>query len=187
VFRQAPKEQEARASLGGDSVPAFARLNVGLDTPRGDYQMKILVKDIASGREQSLTRNLKVAAKDFALVRTTVTLDTEGHYPAAVFACGQGVWVQSSAVGLGRGRDKKPAVVFEMRVLDESGRSTLAKPVTGTPPKDLPANLSGLPLAFPLTLNRPGKFTIELQAVDQISGKKARMSFPILVQAAPKG
>lgn len=182
VFRQTPKEQEARASLGGASVPAFARLNVGLDTPRGDYQMKITVKDLASSRQQSLTRDLKVLAKDFALVRTTVTLDTEAHYPAAVFACGQGVWVQSSAVGFGQGRDKKPNVVFEVRVLDDSGRPTLAKAVTGTPPKDLPDNLSGLPMAFPLTLNRPGKFTVELQASDLVGGKKFKMSFPIVVQ-----
>jgi len=187
VFRQTPKEQEAHASLGGSSVPAYARLEVGLDTPRGDYQMKITVKDLATGREESLTRGLKVLAKDFALVRTTVTLDTDAHYPAAVFTCGQGVWVQSSAVGFAQGGGKKPALVFEMRVLDESGRPTLAKPVTGTPPKEIANNLSGLPLAFPLTLNRPGKFTVELQASDQVSGKKTRITIPIFVQAAPKG
>jgi hypothetical protein len=186
VFRQAPKEQEARASLGGASVPAYARLDVGVDTPRGDYQMKITVKDLASGQEQSFTRRLKVLAKDFALVRTTVTLDTEAHYPAAVFACGQGVWVHSSAVGFAQDGGKKPNVVFEMRVLDDSGRPTLAKPVTGTPPKDLPDKLSGLPMAFPLTLNRPGKFTVELQASDQVSGKKVKTSFPIVVQGPAK-
>lgn len=184
VFRQVPKEQEARASLGGNTVPAYAFLSVGLDTPAGDYRMKVTVKDLATGSEQSLNRDLKVLAKDFALVRTTVMLDPESHYPAAVFACGQGVWVHCSAVGFASGRDKKPDVVFEMRVLDESGRPTLAKSVTGAPPKDAPENQSGLPMAFPLTLNRAGKFTIELQAADRISGKKAKMSFPIVVQAA---
>jgi hypothetical protein len=184
VFRQEAKEQEARASLGGDSMPAYAHLSVGLDTPPGDYQMKIVVKDLASEQEQSLSHTLKVLPKAFALVRTTVTLDPEAHYPAAVFACGQGVWVQASAVGFARGRDKQPNVVFEMRVRDESGKPTLANPVVGTPPKDLPANLSGLPMGFPLTLNRPGKFTVELQATDRISGKKATTSFGIVVQGA---
>src|SRR5262249_54108671 len=184
VFRQEAKEQEARASLAGDRVPAYALLSVGLNTPPGDYRMKVIVKDVSTGREQSLSRDLKVLAKEFALVRTTVTLDPEAHYPAAVFSCGQGVWVQSSAVGFTRGNDKKPEVLFELRVLDESGRPTLMNPVTGTPPKDVPDNLSGLPMAFPLTLNRPGKFTIELQAADRISGKKTKMSFPIVVQGA---
>jgi hypothetical protein len=186
VFRQQAKEQEARASLGGASVPAYAHLSVGLDTPPGEYRMKVVVKDLATGQEQSLNRNIKVLPKDFALVRTTVTLDPEAHYPAAVFACGEGVWVQSSAVGFARGRDKQSDVVFEMRVLDASGKPTLANAVTGTPPKNLPADLSALPMGFPLTLNRPGKFTVELQATDRISGKKATMSFPIVVQGAEK-
>jgi hypothetical protein len=111
-----------------------------------------------------------------------VTLDEEAHYPLAVFTCGQAVWVHTSAVGFARGRDKQPDVVFQMRVLDESGKPTLAKAVTDTLAEDLPANLSGLPMAFLLTLNRPGKFTVELQANDHISGKKTKMSFPILVQ-----
>lgn len=184
MFRQEAKEQEARASLGGDRVPAYAHLSVGLDTPPGDYRMKVAVKDLAGGREANLSRDVKVLPRDFALVRTTTTVDPEAHYPAAVFACGQGVWVHSSAVGFARGANKQPDVVFEMRVLDESGKPTLAEAVTGTPPKDLPADLSGLPLAFPLTLNRAGKFTVELQATDRISGKKAKMSFPIVVQGA---
>jgi hypothetical protein len=182
VFRQAAKEQEARASLGGNSVPAYAFLSVGLDTPPADYRLKVIVKDLTTGQENSLSRDLKVLAKDFALVRTTVTVDPEAHYSAATFVNGQGVWVHCSTVGFGGGQ--KPDVVFEMRVLDESGRPTLAKAVTGAPPKDLPQNLSGLPMAFPLTLNRSGKFTVELQAADRISGKKAKTSFSIVVQGA---
>jgi hypothetical protein len=187
VFRQQAKEQEARASLGGDSVPAYAHLSIGLDTPPGQYQLKVTVKDLASGQEQSLSRNVRVKAKDFALVRTTVTLDPEANYPAAVFACGQGVWVHCSAVGFGRGPDKQPDVSYEMRVLDDSGKPTLANAVTGAHPKGLPGDLSGLPMGFPLTLNRSGRFTVELQATDRISGKKATMSFPIVVQSAGAG
>lgn len=184
VFRQAAKEQEVHASLGGDRIPAYAHLSVGLDTPPGDYRMKVIVEDVASGRKQSLTRSLKVLAKDLALVRTTVTLDEDAHYPLAVFTCGQTVWVHTSAVGFARGRDKPPDVAFQMRVLDEAGKPTLAKAVTDMIDEDLPAKLSALPMAFLLTLNRPGKFTVELQASDRISGKKTKMSFPILVQGA---
>jgi hypothetical protein len=184
VFRQTAKEQEARASLGGDRVPAYGQLSVGLDTPPGDYRMKVIVKDVASGREQSLSRDLKVSAKDFALVRTSATLDPDAQYPTSAFVCGQGVWVHTSAVSFARDANKNPNVVFEMRVLDESGKPTLANPVTGEPPKGLPATLSGLPMGFPLTLNRPGKFTVELQAMDRIGGKKAKVTFPLVVQGA---
>jgi hypothetical protein len=183
VFKQDPKPNQAQISLGGDSAPGYASLSVGLDTPAGDYQFKVTVKDTISGKEQSLTRNVKVLPRDFALVRATASVDTEAQYPAAVFACGQGVWVHCSAVGFLRNPgDKQPNVVYEIRVLDESGKPTLPKPVTNAVNKDVPANLSGLPMAFPLSLNRAGKFTVELLATDQLSGKKAKTSFPITVQ-----
>lgn len=182
VFRQAAKEQEVHASLGGGRVPACTHLSVGLDTPPGEYRMKVVVKDLASGQEQTLTRKLKVLPRDFAVVRTTVALDEDAHYPAAALVCGQAVWVHTSVVGFGRGRDKRPDVVLQMRVFDESGKPTLAGAVADRFAEDAPASLTGLPMALPLTLNRPGKFTVELQAHDQVSGKKARMSFPLVVQ-----
>lgn len=185
LFKQNPKDTEARTSLGGSSVPAYATLNVGLDTQPGDYEFKVTVKDLASGKQQDLTRNFKVLPKDFALVRAMASVDTDAQYPAAIFACGQGVWLHCSAVGFTRGgADKQPNVVFEMRVLDDGGKPTLAKPITNTVSKGIPAKELALPMAFPLSLNRPGKFTIELQATDQGSGKKAKISFPITVQAA---
>jgi hypothetical protein len=184
IFQQAAKEQEAPASLGGDCVPGYARLDVGLNTPPGNYRLKLIVKEPSSGREIALLRNIKVLPKGFALVRTTVSPDVDALYPAASFASGQAVWVHTSAVGFGRDRGKKANVVFEMRVLDDAGRPTLAQAVTGTPPKDLPNDLSGLPMGFPLTLNRPGKFTVELQAIDRVSGKTAKTSIPLVVQGA---
>ncbi|HWG47887.1 MAG TPA: hypothetical protein VN688_34305 [Gemmataceae bacterium] len=185
LFKQLPKDLEAKTSLGGVSVPAYATLNVGLETPPGDYQFKITVKDRASGKEQSLSRKFKVLPKDFALVRTQTSLDTDGQYPAAVFASGQGAWVHCSAVGFERGgAGKQPNIVFEMRVLDDTGKPTLARPVTSTIDKGIPADKVAVPMAFPLSLNRAGKFTIEIAAIDQGSGKKAKMSFPITVQSA---
>jgi hypothetical protein len=37
---------------------------------------------------------------------------------------------------------------------------------------------------FLLSLNRPGKFTVELRATDQVSKKKAKLSFPLTVLPA---
>ena len=49
--------------------------------------------------------------------------------------------------------------------------------------KDVPAKAPVVPMAFPLSLNRPGKFTVELLARDEISGKTAKTSFPISVHS----
>ncbi len=184
LFKQVPQDLEVKTSLGGVVVPGFAKLNVGLDTPPGDYQFKLTVKDLASAKEQSLTRNVKVLPRDFALVRASTSVDPDGQYPAAVFAAGQGVWVHGHAVGFARsGAGGQPNVVFEMRVLDENGRPTLSRPVTSTINKGIPAKEAALPMAFPLTLNRAGKFTVELLATDQASGKKTKTSFPLIVRA----
>lgn len=185
LFKQAPQKSEAKMALGGNRVPAYAQISVGLNTLAGDYGYKITVKDLISGKEKSITRSAKVTGKDFALVRTAVSADLDGQYPVIAFASGQGIWVSCSAVGFERDRaSKQPNVAFEIRVLDDRGEPIHKKPTTNTVNKDVPENGSAIPMAFPLSLNRPGKFTVELLANDQISGKKAKTSFPITVQPA---
>jgi hypothetical protein len=47
--------------------------------------------------------------------------------------------------------------------------------------KDVPDGAQQLPLQFLLSLNRPGKFVVELSATDQVTGKKAKLTFPLKV------
>jgi hypothetical protein len=186
-FRANPRDLEATASLGGSSVPSSAPLIIGLDTKPDFYQFKVQVKDLVSGKEQRLTRTILVLPKDFALVRVTASADADGQYPMAFVASGSKIWAKCSAVAFERDRvGNQPNVVFEMRVLNEAGKPTLPNPATKTVNKGIPAKDMTLPIAFPLTLNRPGNFTIELQATDQISGKKTKASFPITVFSTQK-
>jgi hypothetical protein len=188
LFKQQPQSAETQVSLGGNRVAAYAYFSVGVDAPAGEYGFKIVVKDLASGKEKSVSRTVKVLPKDFALVRAAISSDVDGRYPSAVLGCGQGVWVHCSAVGFERDRnDKQPHVVFEIRVRDQDGKPVCHKPTTNVVNKDVSEKQSGLPMAFPLSLNRPGKFTVELLASDRISGKKAKISFPISVQSGPRG
>lgn len=186
LFQRTPEKSEAKISLGGNRVPAYAQISVGLDTPPGDYGYKITVKDLLSGKSNSIKGTAKVAAKDFALVRTSVSVDLDGEYPAIVYGAGQGIWVRTSAVGFGRGGAKQPQVAFSLRVLDQRGQPIYDKPLTNTISKDVPEKAPVIPMAFPLSLNRPGKFTVELSANDEISGKKAKISFPITVHDVPQ-
>jgi hypothetical protein len=45
----------------------------------------------------------------------------------------------------------------------------------------VPANFLAVPMTFPLTLNRPGKFTVEVTATDGTSRETAKLTFPIKV------
>ena len=59
---------------------------------------------------------------------------------------------------------KQPNVAFEIRVLDERGEPIHSKPTTNAINKDVPEQAVAIPMGFALTLNRPGKFTVELLA-----------------------
>ncbi len=60
----------------------------------------------------------------------------------------------------------------------------MVKPVVGTVDKDVPAAAASLPLQFPLTLNRAGKFTLQLKLTDKVSDKSVEYSAPVTVHPA---
>jgi hypothetical protein len=184
LFTQEPANLEATASLGGDTIPAFARLDIGLSQPPGEYTLKVTVLDRATGRKGALTRKATVLPKAFGLVRLALTADAEGNIPLPALGSGGTAFVQFGAVGFGRdGGSKQPNLRFSVRVLDEGGKPTTEKERTSEVSKDVPANFLAVPMSFPLTLNRPGKFTVELTATDATGGQTAKLSFPIKVVA----
>jgi hypothetical protein len=182
LFKQDPKDLEAPAALGGDRVPAFVHLNVGLESPPGQYTVTATVVDLPSKHSQQLKRTVEVGAKDFGLVRLKTTSDAAGQIPVSVPGVGEGLWLTFGAVGFGRGDGKQPDLTFESRILDESGKPTRSKPYTVEVNKDVPAGAALVPGRFFLSLNRSGKFMVELTATDKVGGKKAQLTFPLIVQ-----
>jgi hypothetical protein len=185
LFKQEPHDLEAPAALGGDRVPAFVHIDVGLQSPPGEYTITVTAVDLPTKRSQELKRTVEVLPKDFGLVRVKTTSDQEGQLPVAVPGAGEGLWLTFGAVGFARGDGKQPDLTFEMRVLDDNGRPTRAKPVVVQVNKDVPTDAALVPAQFFLSLNRSGKFTIELTASDKAGGKKAQLTFPLVV-AEPK-
>ncbi len=183
LFKQDPKDLEAPAALGGDRVPAFVHLNVGMESPPGQYIVTATVVDLPSKRSEQLKRTVEVTAKDFGLVRLKTTSDAAGQIPVSVPGVGESLWLTFGTVGFGRGGDgKQPDLTFDIRILDESGKPTRSKPYTIQVNKDVPADAALVPSRFFLSLNRSGKFTVELTATDKVGGKKAQLTFPLIVQ-----
>jgi hypothetical protein len=184
LFKQDPRDLEATISLGGNQVPAYTELRLGLDHPPGNYTVKVTVTDRAAGRTQSFTRDFTVLEKDFGLVRLTTTSDQDGLLPVTVAGVGQPLWVNFGAVNFMRGGDnKQPDVAFEIRVLDENGKPTVAKPPSTTVNKDVPEKFLGMPMKFLLSLNRAGTFKVEITAKDQMANKTAKLTFPLTVHS----
>jgi hypothetical protein len=180
-YRQDPRDLEAYNSLGGNRLPAFAHVDIGLDQPPGMYTLKVTVKDRATKTERALTRKFEVLKKDFGLVQLNTTSDPQGQMPAApVGVVGQSLWVNFAAVGFDR-KNKQPDVHVEMRVYDENNKPTVPEPFTGDVNQGVPADLQALPMQFLLALNRPGKYTVKLRASDKVAKKNVEITFPVTV------
>jgi hypothetical protein len=186
LFKQEPKEQDAQTSLGGDRLPAYAQLNVGLEAKPGTYKLKVVVTDLSTNKSATLTRSAEVLPKDFGMVRLTTSSDPDGRYPISVPGAGDWLFLHVGVVGFERnGSGKQPDVAVAMTVRDENGKPVTAKPVTVEVNKDVPESAAAVPVRLLLSLNRPGKFTVELTATDRLSKKTATLSFPLEV-ASPK-
>jgi hypothetical protein len=182
IFRQPPQNQEVINVLGGHEVPAYAQVSVGINQPAGEYKLKVTITDLVNNKSQSATQTFEVLPPAFGLVRMAVSNDPDGRIPVGSLFAGQTIFLHGAVVGFQReGAASQPKVVVEMRVLDEAGKPTLAKPFSGTIDKDVPAKDVALPFSFMASLNRAGKFTLELTATDKISGKTTTQSFPFVV------
>jgi hypothetical protein len=184
IYRQNPTDQEALASLGGQSVPALAQLDIGLDHPAGDLTLKGTVADRANKQTQTFTQKLQVLPSDFGIVQLKVTADPEGAIPAGLVGVGDSIWLNFAVVKFGRDPARQqPNVQFEMRILDENNKTTVAKPQTGVIDQDVAARDKLLGGQFLISANRPGKFVVELKAVDKVAGKSTVTSFPLTVHS----
>jgi hypothetical protein len=182
-FKQPSQELTVVNALGGNSFPAFARVDLGLDQTPGEYALTVTVTDLANKKSKSLTEKFTVLPKAFGIVGLTVTGDQEGNTPTGLMSVGQNVWLHAAVVGFQRDEKGQPNVDLEVRILDEKGKLTTAKPFTGNINKEVRAKANALPLQFLLALNRAGKFTIEVKAMDKPSRKTFGNTFSINVLA----
>jgi hypothetical protein len=182
-FQQAPREQHVTNSLGGNSLPAFASLNIGAEQAPGKYTLKVTVSDAAAKTSRTLTSTYEVLPKAFGLIRPAITSDPDGRYPLLFAAEGQSLWVNFAAVGFARnGPNGQPNLSVTLRVLDEDGRPTATKPSVGNVnPDEVPAKAVALPMQFLVAATRAGKYTVELTAKDGAAGKTAHLSLPLTV------
>jgi hypothetical protein len=183
LFRLGPTNAVAQNYLGGDLMPCHASLEVPLDGYKGACHLKVTVTDRATGHKGVFQTQGKILPADFGLVRVGTFADREGKVPTApVGVVGETLYINFAAVGFARAKDKKGAQVeVSLRLLDDKDKATMPHPLTGQTGEDLPAELKFLPMQFGLTLNRVGRFTVELSATDRLSGKRSQVRFPLRV------
>lgn len=187
-YKNEPGSLRALNSLGGGTVQCYAHVNLGLDQPPGDYTLRVTVTDRAAKAQQTFQTKFVVKKPDFGVVQVSLTHDDRGQmFSPALGVPGEGLWVNFWAVGFARDVTKKqPNIRMTMRVLDEDGKPTVAKPLSGEVKENVPENEKLVPAQFQLRLNRAGKFTVELLAEDLVSKKTSKVTFPLTVLPAAK-
>jgi hypothetical protein len=184
-FRQVPSNQQALNYLGGNTLQSVAELQLPVTAPPGDYTVKLTVTDRAAKTSTTLERKATVLPAGFGLIHVHTSADREGHVPTSpVGTLGEPLYINFAVVDFQRdGAMKQPNVEVALRVLDDKGAPATGRSQTGKADRDIPADLKIIPMQFGLTLNRLGRFTVELTATDKLSGKSSRVSFPVLVVA----
>jgi hypothetical protein len=187
-FKQEPRNLDAINALGGNRVPAFAEVTIGTDTPEGEYTLKVIVKDLSTDKSETLTRKFEVLPTKFGFIRVGLCHVFPGggaFTPAAppIAVPGQSYLVNFAVVGFALDKDRKdqPNIDASLRILDEDGKPTLAKPFGGQATEVGPEFKKVLPMQFVMSLNRPGKFKLELKATDKITGKTAEQTLELNV------
>jgi hypothetical protein len=183
VYRQGPRPVKVLNYLGGKGLPAVAHLVVPPKQPPGEYTLKVTVEDANAKTSTTLAKRWKVLPAGFGIVQVATTAEVEAKVPVApVSVIGGAVFVNFAVVGFQRDKGtKQPNLDVSLTLLDDKGKPTMAKPIVGKVTADVPADLPVVPLQFAVTLNRVGSYTVELSATDTLSGKSAKVSFPLKV------
>ncbi len=182
-YEQKPFNTVAQNVFGGDLIPTSATISVPLTQPPTDLSWKVTVKDRNADKTVELKGEGKILAADFGLVRVGTFADAESKVPIApVGVVGGTLYLNFSAVGFGRdAKDKKPDLQFDIKVLDESGKPTLPKSISGKVRDDIPEDAKLIPLHFGLTLNRPGRYTVEISSRCAVGNRTATVSLPVRI------
>lgn len=198
LLQQAPREAVEFVPLRGNRMPARAYVTVGLDEAPGEYNCKLTVTDPKTKATDSLNVKFEVLKKDFGVVAVNTSHDAAGELSApSVGQVGQLLYVHFSVAAFGRDQQtKNENVEVEFQFYDDKGTPLLVdasnKP---TPRKHVQDEKSALPvkktdevfrLQFPLFLNRPGKFNVEIKATDKITKKTSVFKLPITINEAAK-
>jgi len=185
-FKREPQDIEAYNTLGGTSMPHFAFALIGMDTPAGEYTLKVTFRDLGGKKPITVTFEEKFEVLPIKLGFVQVKLTTERGDPAPpIGMAGQTLWLNCSLVGWELGKaNKLPNVTFEMQVLDADDKPTVAKTFKGTITKE-PEQVKGMMIfaPIPLALNRSGKFKVKILATCNVSKKSTEQVIDLTVLA----
>jgi hypothetical protein len=183
-FKKDEEPLEAINTLGGTLIPAFANVNIGFDTEPGEYELVVNVKDRATNMSKQLRHKFEVKKLEFGVVRLGYAYHPS-FQPAPPFGIvGQTYYAVFTIVGWDLAKTTNmPDVTAEVIIHDADGKATLAAPMQGKVDtlKEEFLKVKVIPMSFPISLNRAGKFKVTINVEDKAGMKKASYSLDLTV------
>ncbi len=184
IFSDGPKDGEAYLSLGGTTMPAYARSLITKDQDPGEYTVKVTITDRANKASTDMTRKFKIKKSEFGIVQPGLKLAGEQGIvdTPPSFAVGQTPIVHGYVGNFGRDKkNNQPDLEITFSVL-EKDKPTTKKPAVQVINDKVDPKQDFLELSYPVDCNRAGSFVIVMTATDKVSGKTDKKEFPITVQ-----
>jgi hypothetical protein len=168
--------QEINLPLGGDRVPGELALIIGPEQAPGNYKVNLTVTDRNAKESKNTEYAFEIVRPAFGFMNVLVHA---GGVPGQLVKANFGI----SKMTL----DKKqaPNVEVTMRILDDAGKD-LGPPIKKRYPRDLPDGINlqtnnFVQEYFSIYLNRPGRFTIALDANDKNGKHQVSVRIPLIV------
>jgi hypothetical protein len=164
--------------LGGARIPGDAFVSLGPKQAPGKYTIRVTVHDKIAKQAKAFEQAIDVGEPAFGFVgamsrSVAIVGDPAGHvttFGLVNFKLDE--------------KTKLPKATMKIRILDEAGKDVTPATDYDFPPLPDDADLEKgnfVPIAFPIFLNRSGRFTIDVQAEDKNGKKTAKLSFPLTV------
>lgn len=190
IFKQDPLERDDFLPLGGTKLPARAYVSIGIDQAPGVYTCRVVVTDLAEKDktpQKTLEQKFEVLPKGFGIVQVYTSADLDGKTPTPlVGVAGQAMFVHFALVGFQRDNTtRQPNVTIEMTIIDKDRQPTLPKATVKQIPDEADGKVDekvvGIPMRFPVPLNREGGFLIKIKATDNVAKKVVEVYLPLRV------
>jgi hypothetical protein len=176
---KSPTDYEAVPALGTARMPGDLQVFIGPKQAPGNYSIRLTVRDKNgnANNDKKFTYKFEVVKEAFGLVGVSA--------PAVAFV-GQHYVTGFGLVNLKLDGKGQPNAELTIRVLDDKGKPIVDPPLKVLFPRDLPEKIdlkdaNFIPWAERIYLNRPGRFTIEVNGYDKNSQTKVQLSYPLTV------
>ncbi len=180
VLYKKPTTNEVVPQLGTGRMPGDLHVIMGAQQAAGKYTVRLTVHD-------KLETDKNLAAKKFEYPFDVIpqSFGFVGVTAPAIGFPGQHYVTGFGLVNLAMNDKKQPNTEINIRILDEKDNA-VAPAVKIELPRDMPEGIdltqaNFVPLQYPIYLNRPGRFTIDIQAKDNFGNRKASLRYPVTV------